>query len=137
MDERRDTADERGVAVAARHGSAPRSSAPLDPAGVLTALGSTVYDWEVPGERIVWGANAAALLGLRDTSRIERAAEFRKMISGRSASTRDDVIADPVEADHGSGVPFVLRYELVLPSGIVPVEDSGRWFAVPMASRRG
>ncbi|MGL4497300.1 MAG: EAL domain-containing protein [Beijerinckiaceae bacterium] len=106
-------------------------AAPLDPAGVLTALGSTVYDWDVLGERILWGANAATLLGLRDSARIEKAGEYRKMISGRSIASRDDVVADPVEADHGSGVPFALRYELVLPSGILPVEDSGRWFAGP------
>lgn len=106
-----------------------RDQDPLDPAGVLNALGSTVYDWDIAGARIAWGANAGHLFGLKDISRIESATRFSRMVSARSAGSRDDIILSSAETDAGFGVPFSLRYELVMPSGLVPVEDTGRWFA--------
>lgn len=106
-----------------------RSGTPLDPSGVLNALGSTLYDWDVAGGRIAWGANAAMLFGLKDVTRIESAHVFARMVSARSAGSREDIIAETTETDAGFGVPFSLRYELALPGGLLPVEDSGRWFA--------
>lgn len=104
---------------------------PLDPSSVLNALGSTVYDWDIAGDRIAWGANAASLLRVKDVAGIESATRYNRLISSRSSGTRDDIVKDPVEMDAGHGVSFSLRYELTISSGLVPVEDTGRWFAGP------
>ncbi len=101
----------------------------VDPRAVLTALASAVYQWDIAADRISWGANAAAVFGLDAMTKFEDGAAWRKLLSSRSPSGREDAVTGSGLVDEGAGVPFQTRYEIVLPRGPVVVEDQGRWFA--------
>ncbi|MBN9062848.1 MAG: EAL domain-containing protein [Rhizobiales bacterium] len=105
------------------------SRAAMNPGDVLTALSSTIYEWDIVNDRIRWGDNAAAVLGLADMGRLASGQGWRKFVSARSIATREDVVAAATEADLGAGVPFQAHYEITLPHRAVAVEDHGRWFA--------
>ncbi|WP_342360676.1 GGDEF domain-containing phosphodiesterase [Terrarubrum flagellatum] len=96
---------------------------------VLTALASTTYHWDLASDHIEWGGNAGAVLGLDDMGRFSLGQAWRKLLSTRSPTGRDEAISGSPDIDEGGGVPFHIRYEIVLPKGPVTIDDHGRWFA--------
>lgn len=107
----------------------PDASDELDTRAVLTSIGETVYDWDMLSDALRWGANALEVFGLKDRSNLLSGRAYRRLLSMRSPAGRDDLLHAGSEVDHGQGVIYQLRYELILPSGPAAIEDVGRWFA--------
>ena len=119
---------------AAREGfkGAGSGSGPLDPRKVLTSIGEAVYDWDLSSDRIIWGANAAEVLGVAERSRLASGAAFALMVDPGSHETRHEAILRSDTRDEGAGVPYRARYGLkVRGRAPVAVEDTGRWYAGP------
>lgn len=110
-----------------RNAASPAAGA--DPRAILTALSSVVYHWDIESDRIAWGDNAAAVLGVENIDRFSDGQTWRKLLSSRSAGSRDEAIMAGAGVDKGDGVEFQTRYEVILPRGAIAIEDHGRWFA--------
>ena len=55
-----------------------RGHEPADPSRILASIGLVPYDWRVDTDTIVWGANAAEVLQVRDIAALgSRAAAMR------------------------------------------------------------
>jgi diguanylate cyclase (GGDEF)-like protein len=103
---------------------------PLDPRRVLTAIGETVYDWDLATDAIAWGVNAAEVLGVPDLKPLSSGCAFDLATEPGAGATRREAILGGEAADHGGGVPYRACYALRLPKGrILRVEDTGRWYA--------
>jgi diguanylate cyclase (GGDEF)-like protein len=105
-------------------------AASLDPRSILTSIGEVVYDWDITGDALVWGANAAEVLGLDDIARFENGRRYAMAVEPDTGTTRAETILSCPNADEGAGVPYIARYGLrVAPHVLLCVEDTGRWFA--------
>jgi diguanylate cyclase (GGDEF)-like protein len=104
----------------------------LDPRKVLTSIGEVVYDWDLPSDRIAWGANAAEVVGVADRARLASGAAFALLTDPGGGETRHEAILRSEASDQGAGVPYRARYVLRI-RGRQPlaVEDTGRWYAGP------
>ena len=117
----------------------PEAHGAPDPRPILDSIGQTVYDWDLHSDRIQWGPNAAAVLGVRRSNRSRPAAltpNGCRMTAKARAST-----PFPIHRHRrGRGRPFQICYGLVPPDGprdaTIWIEDAGRWFAGPTAGRR-
>lgn len=108
-------------------GSAP---SPVDPRRILTSVGEVVYDWDLASDAIAWGSNAPEVFGLDSLAGIATGRAYALASDSGAGPTRHEAIFESEAGDDGSGVPFRLRYALRLTNGrVVPVEDTGRWFA--------
>jgi diguanylate cyclase (GGDEF)-like protein len=105
-------------------------AASLDPRSILTSIGEVVYDWDIMGDALVWGANAAEVLGLDDIARFENGRRFAMAVEPDTGTTRAETILSCSNMDEGAGVPYIARYGLrITSSSLLCVEDTGRWFA--------
>jgi len=103
---------------------------PLDPRRILTAIGETVYTWDLVTDGIAWGSSAAAVLGVQDLAPLACGRAYALASEAGAGPTRHEAIHFSDARDGGTGVPFRLAYRLRLPDGrVLPVEDSGRWYA--------
>lgn len=103
---------------------------PLDPRGILTAIGEVVYDWDLATDAVAWGANAADVFGQDDLAPIASGRAYGLASEAGAGQTRHDAIFDGDSRDGGSGAAFRVCYTLRLAGGrVLPIEDTGRWYA--------
>lgn len=97
----------------------------------MQAAGEVAYEWRIDTDALTWGAGAARMLGLRDTTPITTGRGFAKLLDPGNAQTRFDAIVNAKTADNGDGVPYQLQYALQSGSrgNKLWIEDTGRWFA--------
>jgi diguanylate cyclase (GGDEF)-like protein len=101
-----------------------------DPAALLTALDAVVYTWDIPSDRLTWGANVEATFAGLPGAALATGTGFAALISGDSATSRFHAIHNGLGIDEGSGAPFRVAYRLTIPEGgSLEVEDFGRWFS--------
>jgi diguanylate cyclase (GGDEF)-like protein len=93
-------------------------------------LGEVHYAWNIETDLMTWGVNAAPIFGVREMSAVATGSAFATLLDHASPTSRHSEIFENAWRDHGTGVPFSLRY-LVNPSPGTRfwVEDNGRWFA--------
>lgn len=93
-------------------------------------LGEATYSWSIESDHMTWGLEAAAIFGVRDMAAIGTGTAFATLLDQASPTSRHAEIFETAGRDHGTGVPFAVRY-LVNPAPGVRfwIEDSGRWFA--------
>ena len=100
---------------------------------ILSALGQTVYEWDIASDRIRWGANAAGVLGLSDMGALVTGDSYDAHLHPDSVTDRHQAVLNGIGVDYGSGVPFSIAYALKLTTAVGPrtvwVEDDGLWFA--------
>ena len=118
---------------ATRHSVAPSFSqasarTPLDPRAILTSIGEVVYDWDLASDALTWGVNAAEVFRLPDLGLFSTGKAFAAATEPQSGETRAAAVA-ATRADEGTGVPYATRYALRVGDRVIPVEDTGRWFA--------
>jgi diguanylate cyclase (GGDEF)-like protein len=101
---------------------------PLDPRAILTSIGEVVYDWDLASDALTWGVNAAEVFRLPDLGLFSTGKAFAAATEPQSGETRAAAVA-ATRADEGTGVPYATRYALRVGDRVIPVEDTGRWFA--------
>jgi len=96
---------------------------------VLTSLGEIAYEWSLPGDRLLWGANFADVLGLEPGDGFATGAEWESVCAPIDGS-RASAIAQAQKSANSNGV-YNLRYRVRAGAGAQSfiVDDSGRWFA--------
>jgi len=107
---------------------------PADPSRILASIGLVPYDWRVDTDTIVWGANAAEVLQLRDIAALATGRGYAGLLDPANTTTRYDAVMLTGGLDAGNGVPYQTEYCLL--AGLngatrLWVEDNGRWFAGP------
>jgi diguanylate cyclase (GGDEF)-like protein len=115
--------------------ASPRDSIPvLDAAQILAAVGEVAYDWRIDTDILLWSANAAEVLLIRDLAAISSGRAYAQHLEAGNAQARFDVVMQSDKRDEGHGVAYQIQY------GIRPdpnsetrlwVEDTGRWLAGP------
>jgi diguanylate cyclase (GGDEF)-like protein len=103
-----------------------------DPKAILNSIGEVVYDWDLASDQIVWGPNAADVLGLDDIESLSTGRGYGGFLAPESPSSRFETITDTSKRDNGSGVAYQVTYGLTFKTSGKPmmwVEDTGRWFA--------
>jgi len=116
---------------------APASAGLPDPRRILNAIKAVVYEWNLSQDRIVWGANALEIFGVKDLSPLLSGAHYTELTSPQSKTSRSKLIQASEGKDNGSGVQYSLQYALQMDQlngefkGLLWVEDNGRWFAGP------
>lgn len=125
-------------AVARVHDRAPKSARrtsrhKFQLARILQSVGEAAYDWRIDDDALHWGANAAALLGIRDESLISTGRAFATQLDPGNERTRFDAVMHSPASDDGTGVPYQIQYCLrsAPRSPKLWIEDTGRWFAGP------
>ncbi len=113
----------------------PRDSIPvLDAAQILASVGEVAYDWRIDTDVLLWSANAAEVLLVRDVASIASGRAFAQHLEADNAQARFDAVMQSDKRDDGHGVAYQIQY------GIRPdansetrlwVEDTGRWFVGP------
>ena len=105
----------------------------LDPTAIFASVGEVPYAWRIDTDALVWGRNVGEVLPIGDPAAIASGRSFAQLIDPQGAQSRADVVMRPAHRDEGSGVPYQVQYALRLPggSGVLWIEDSGRWFAGP------
>jgi diguanylate cyclase (GGDEF)-like protein len=105
----------------------------LDPTAIFASVGEVPYAWRIDTDALVWGRNVSEVLPIGDPAAIASGRGFAQLIDPQGAQSRADVVMRPAHRDEGSGVPYQVQYALRLPggSGVLWIEDSGRWFAGP------
>ncbi|WP_294536703.1 bifunctional diguanylate cyclase/phosphodiesterase [uncultured Rhodoblastus sp.] len=115
--------------------AAPDARDAPDPRAILDSIGETVYDWDLPSDRIRWGPNAAALFGLATIDAIASGRLYADCLSHDSESSRHEAIARAASPGDGDGGAFRIRYGFVPPDrpreATIWIEDAGRWFKGP------
>lgn len=107
-------------------GADPRPQ--LDPRAALTALGETVYDWDIVSDTITWGDNAREVFGLPEIARLGTGRALALAVEPESGVTRHAAIFGS-EAREGEGIPYRAQYTLRLDkTRLLRVEDTGRWY---------
>jgi diguanylate cyclase (GGDEF)-like protein len=111
--------------------TAPPATA-LDAAQILASVGEVPYDWRIDTDVLLWGANAAEVLFLRDLSAISSGRAYAQLLEAENAQSRFDAIIHAQNRDEGGGVAYQIQY-CVRPDAASQtrlwVEDTGRWFA--------
>jgi len=108
------------------------SAAPLNAAEILASIGEAAYCWDIGSDRLVWGANAAEVLGVADATKIATGRAYARLVDGDGAVSRFDAVLRAKERDKGRGVFYGIEY-CIRPDPAAEtrlwIEDSGRWFA--------
>ncbi len=110
---------------------APVAHAPIDHRAILHSVGEAAYDWRIETDTLTWCANAAQVLGIRDTSLIASGRAYANLLDPGNAQTRFDAVMNSTAEDDGKGVPYQIEYCLrsAPRSEKYWIEDTGRWFA--------
>jgi diguanylate cyclase (GGDEF)-like protein len=108
-----------------------------DPRRILNAIKAVVYEWNLPQDRLIWGANALEIFGIKDLTPLLSGAHYTELTAPISKISRAKLIQDSDAKDTGSGVQYSLQYALQLDhlesatNALLWIEDNGRWFAGP------
>ncbi len=113
--------------------SEPERQIFADERAVLTAVGEVVYEWSLEDDRIRWGDNATAVLGVASLADIATGRGFAGILDPANPMSRYDAVLSSTSIDEGSGVSYQIQYA-VLPEGRgtarrLWIEDIGRWYA--------
>jgi diguanylate cyclase (GGDEF)-like protein len=107
---------------------------PLDAARIFASVGEVPYDWRIDSDELVWGANAADVLLIRDLDAIATGRAYAQFLQAENAQARYDVVMNSQTRDDGHGVAYQIQY-CIRPDPASEtrlwVEDTGRWFAGP------
>jgi len=100
---------------------------------ILTAVGEVVYEWTIADDRIAWGPNAGAVLGLPSVEPIATGRGYAAFKDPTNLTSRNDAVMNGTGADQGGGVAYEVQYALQ-PDGPggerrLYIEDTGRWYA--------
>jgi diguanylate cyclase (GGDEF)-like protein len=97
-------------------------------------VGEVAYDWRVDTDVLLWSANVADVLLVRDPSAMSTGRGYAQLLEAENAQARFDAVMQSNKRDDGHGVGYQIQY------GVRPdpasetrlwVEDTGRWFAGP------
>ncbi len=107
---------------------------PADPGRILASIGLVPYDWRIDTDTIIWGANTAEVLQVRDIAALATGRGYAGFLDPTNTTTRYDAVMQSGGLDAGNGVPYQTEYCLL--AGLngatrLWVEDNGRWFAGP------
>jgi len=103
-----------------------------DPKTILNSIGEVIYDWNLLSDQIVWGPNAADVLGLADLEPLSSGRGYGEYLAPESPASRFEAITTSSKRDSGCGVPYKVTYGLAIKTAGGPVmwvEDTGRWFS--------
>ena len=117
--------------IAAAVAFSPKAEASdLPVAEALGAAGIAVYTWDIESDAIVWGSNAASVIGLADMVPAATGRTFARLVDPDAGRSRYDAVMTSDQSDRGQGVAFQCEYALNLPGRTEPVwvEDAGRWY---------
>ena len=64
----------------------------IDPRGLLSSIGEVVYSWEIQGDALSWGPNAATVLGRLPEKAMKRGIGFAALVEPGSGPSRYDAI---------------------------------------------
>jgi diguanylate cyclase (GGDEF)-like protein len=103
----------------------------LDTAEILKSTGSVAYAWRLDTDILVWGGNAAAVLGVIDAREIGSGKAYAQRIEAADGQSRIDAIQQANVKDTGGGVAYQVQYAFKRGDEKIWLEDSGRWFAGP------
>jgi diguanylate cyclase (GGDEF)-like protein len=125
---------DKGPSVTRSRNDDAATAQPADPSRILASIGLVPYDWRVDTDTIVWGANAAEVLQLRDIAALATGRGYAGLLDPANTTTRYDAVMLTGGLDAGNGVPYQTEYCLL--AGLngatrLWVEDNGRWFAGP------
>jgi diguanylate cyclase (GGDEF)-like protein len=101
----------------------------IDPRSLLSSIGEIVYSWDIRSDELVWGPNAAEVLGPIADGAMTRGLAFAGLVEPGSGPSRYDAIFSSNGQDQGEGVVYRTRYALDLAGRKMWAEDAGRWFA--------
>jgi diguanylate cyclase (GGDEF)-like protein len=104
---------------------------------ILASTGAVPYAWRVDTDELTWGANASAVLDIRDPTFIASGRAYARLVEQQDGRTRFDAVLNSGLRDEGEGVPYQVQYALrPTPdsASLHWIEDSGRWFAGPDGS---
>jgi diguanylate cyclase (GGDEF)-like protein len=110
----------------------PGSAAQLDAGQILNSVGEVAYDWRIDTDLLLWGANAADVLLVRDSAMISTGRGYAQILKAENAQARFDAVMQSDKHDEGHGVAYQIQYALRPDAGSETrlwVEDTGRWFA--------
>lgn len=94
-----------------------------DPTVALAALGGVTYRWDLATDRLTWGPNAAAVLGIGVNDLAGTGRAFRDWVEPLGGPCREDALAS-------NELAYDLRYALRLgPGTAIMVQDAGRFIA--------
>jgi diguanylate cyclase (GGDEF)-like protein len=112
----------------------PRPAPPLDTAKILTSVGEVAYEWRLDSDVLVWGANAADVLLIRDIAGASTGRGYAQLLDAENAQARFDAVMQSDKRDDGHGVAYQIQY-CIRPDPASEtklwVEDTGRWFVGP------
>jgi hypothetical protein len=117
---------------AGRMSSNPATPDKLDAAQILASVGEVAYDWRIDSDVLLWGANAADVLLIRDIAAISSGRAYAQFLEAENAQARFDVVTQSEKRDDGHGVGYQIQYCIRPDPGSETrlwVEDTGRWFA--------
>ena len=108
--------------------------AALDAAKILGSVGEVPYDWRIDSDALIWGANAADVLLIRDPAAVSTGTGYAQLLAADNAQARFDAVMKSDKRDEGQGVAYQIQY-CIRPDPASEtklwVEDTGRWFAGP------
>jgi diguanylate cyclase (GGDEF)-like protein len=111
--------------------AALRPGATVD--SILTAIGETVYEWDLSTDALAWAENAAAVLGFDSMDGLATGKRYGALVDPDSVTNRHEAVLNGIGIDHGAGVPYEIAYALRLAregeTRAVWVTDCGLWFA--------
>ncbi len=109
-----------------------RAGGTIDVAQILAAVGEAGYDWHIDSDALLWSANAAAVLLVRNPEALSSGRAYAELLDAENAQARFDAVMQSDKRDDGSGVSYQIQYRIRPdPSSETKlwVEDTGRWFA--------
>ncbi len=106
---------------------------------ILTSLGGVAYEWSLAGDRLLWGANFADVLGgalgeklgLEPEECFSTGADWENVCAPIADGSRAGALSQAQNSQSSNG-SYNLRYRLRLGGDCgqsLIVDDSGRWFA--------
>lgn len=101
----------------------------IDPRSLLSSIGEVVYSWDVRSDALLFGPNAAEVLGPIPEGAMTRGLAFAGLVEPGSGPSRYDAIFSSNGQDEGEGVVYRTRYAVDLAGRKMWAEDAGRWFA--------
>jgi diguanylate cyclase (GGDEF)-like protein len=109
-----------------------RSAGVPNAAEILSSIGEVAYEWRLDTDELLWGDNAAAVLGLTPDD-MASGRSFAQLVDAKDGQSRHDAINAAVQGDTGGGVVYQVQYAFRRDQSAQPVwlEDTGRWFAAP------
>jgi diguanylate cyclase (GGDEF)-like protein len=127
------------IPAAGAGGIAPASAVPstaprLDAAQILASVGEAAYDWRIDTDTLLWSANAAAVLLIREPEAIASGRGYARILETANAQARFDAVMQSDKRDEGHGVAYQIQYAIRPDPNSETrlwVEDTGRWFAGP------